>query len=76
MDPQRLAQEDTFSIIFGVFFGLAANRMLKYSQFHDLIDKQSFIAFYLALSVNYRHLLLHLSLLVAYNVFNEFDRMQ
>ena len=39
------------SICFGIFFGLAANRMLKYSQYHDLIDKQSFIAFSLALSV-------------------------
>lgn len=40
------------SIGFGVIFGLFANKMLKYSQYHDLIDKQSFIAFSLALSVN------------------------
>ena len=39
------------SVFFGVLFGLAANRMLKYSQYYDLIDKQSFIAFSLALSV-------------------------
>jgi NhaP-type Na+/H+ or K+/H+ antiporter len=43
------------SIVFGVLFGLAANRMLKYSQYHDLIDKQSFIAFSLALSVQSPH---------------------
>lgn len=51
------------SVLFGIFFGISANRMLKYSQYHDLIDKQSFIAFSLALSVNNTELLL-------YNVFS------
>lgn len=39
------------SIIFGIFLGFAANRLLRNSQFNDLIDKQSFLAFSLELSV-------------------------
>ena len=65
------------SIIFGIFFGFTANRMLKYSQYHDLIDKQSFIAFSLALSVTmYVHTSAINLLLVNYNGINEFDRLQ
>lgn len=39
------------SILSGILFGWAANRLLKYSQKSDLIDKQSFIAFWIVLSV-------------------------
>lgn len=62
------------SIFFGVVFGLAANRMLKYSQYHDLIDKQSFIAFSLALSVHLDKIqIMFNSLLVANYEFDEFN---
>lgn len=65
------------SVLFGLFFGLAANRMLKYSQNHNLIDKQSFIAFSLALSVRKTRILIFyfMACLVTYNGFNEFDRL-
>lgn len=66
------------SVLFGLFYGLAANRMLKYSQNHDLIDKQSFIAFSLALSVSKTRILIifyFMAGLVTYNGFNEFDRL-
>ena len=43
------------SIIFGIFVGFAANRLLRNSQFNDLIDKQSFLAFSLELSVKKTH---------------------
>ena len=69
-------KKTVLSILFGIFFGFSANRMLKYSQYHDLIDKQSFIAFSLALSV--KNPALHFftnHLLVTYNGFNESDRM-
>lgn len=36
----------------GIAIGLISKKLLKYSQYHDLIDKQSFLVFSLALSVH------------------------
>lgn len=40
-----------FGAVFGALSGWLAKKLLKYSQFHDLIDKDSFIVFSLALTV-------------------------
>ena len=70
-----LLKKILMSICFGVLFGLTANRMLKYSQYHNLIDKQSFIAFSLALSVIILHGKINSNTLAAYNDYNEHDRL-
>jgi putative effector of murein hydrolase LrgA (UPF0299 family) len=48
-----LVKKIFLALVFGVVFGWTANRMLKYSQYHSLIDKQSFIVFSLALTVKF-----------------------
>ena len=39
------------SVVLGALSGWLAKKLLKYSQYHDLIDKDSFIVFSLALTV-------------------------
>lgn len=72
-----LIKSIALGIVLGAMSGFAANRLLKYSQHHDLIDKQSFIAFSLALSVRIQNSKASISLILASdNVIHEFGWLQ